>query len=391
MFPAEDDEAEFRTPSGRRSKAISAESEDHDEEEGSDEGEDEEEVGVYQGAGEEVDEGFEDGTRRSGNQISTVDGGSGGIRAEARADRTYQSQQMSEINAQKESTGYYRLVKQFVGQITAMAHGGRDPTSMQRKYQTPTLPKHTKREFMRIMRIKPKEVQRFWGPATRRNIAYSVHEYAEESDDTDAICQLVREVGSCGARHNYCSGDGRGGRDGERSEAIVVMPAGKQEELRKKIARAKARTQPWNIQTRVDAFVESQAGGTGEDGKVFRVAAKSGAKCARRMIRWLKTERRRAAYVEEQTAVLEEAAQAERERQGRWMDSGINVPSSSMYIPAPAMRRRTNPYTVHVPVLSVLIKVCGRPRSDGRELPTASGKGMRLDSGADEGDGDVRR
>lgn len=53
-----------RFRSGRRSKAISAESEDHDKEEGSDEGEDEEEAGVYQGAGEEVDEGFEDGTGR---------------------------------------------------------------------------------------------------------------------------------------------------------------------------------------------------------------------------------------------------------------------------------------------------------------------------------------
>lgn len=70
----------------------------------------------------------------SDNQTSTVDGGLGGIRAEARADRTYQSQQMSEINAQMETTGYYRLVKQFVGQITAMAHGGRDSTSMQRIY-----------------------------------------------------------------------------------------------------------------------------------------------------------------------------------------------------------------------------------------------------------------
>ena len=60
-------------------------------------------------------------------------------------------------------------------------------------FLTATLPKHTEPEFMRIMKIKPEEVQTFRGPTTRPNIAYSVHEYAEESDETDAICQLVRE------------------------------------------------------------------------------------------------------------------------------------------------------------------------------------------------------
>ncbi|OBT72512.1 hypothetical protein VF21_08652 [Pseudogymnoascus sp. 05NY08] len=47
-------------------------------------------------------------------------------------------------------------------------------------------------EFMRIMKIRPGEVETFWGPTTRPNIAHSVHEYAE-SDDTDAIYQLVEQ------------------------------------------------------------------------------------------------------------------------------------------------------------------------------------------------------
>ena len=60
-------------------------------------------------------------------------------------------------------------------------------------FLTATLPKHTKPEFMRIMKIKPEEVQTFRGPTTRRNVAYSVHEYAKGSNETEAICQLVGE------------------------------------------------------------------------------------------------------------------------------------------------------------------------------------------------------
>ncbi|KFY56414.1 hypothetical protein V496_06705 [Pseudogymnoascus sp. VKM F-4515 (FW-2607)] len=69
---------------------------------------------------------------------------------------------------------------------------------VQMVFLTATLPKHTEPEFMRIMKIKPEEVQTFRGPTTRPNIAYSVHEYAaheyaEESDETVPICQLEGE------------------------------------------------------------------------------------------------------------------------------------------------------------------------------------------------------
>lgn len=46
-------------------------------------------------------------------------------------------------------------------------------------------------EFMRIMKIRPDEAQIFRGPTTRPNNVYSDHEYAEESNETDAIWQLV--------------------------------------------------------------------------------------------------------------------------------------------------------------------------------------------------------
>ncbi|KFZ20112.1 hypothetical protein V501_00293 [Pseudogymnoascus sp. VKM F-4519 (FW-2642)] len=188
-----------------------------------------------------------------------------------------------------------------------------------------TLPKHTEPKFMRIMKIKPEEVRTFRGPTTRPNITYSVHEYTDESDETEAICQLVGEkleryaapakiivyrgsiertqelskalgchqyyrkvgdqeekeaimerwqrgdgrlivamnafglgidapdvrvviyAGDIYQMRSYSQESGRGGRDGKRSEAIVVVPAGRQEELQKKIAQAKAQTQPWKI------------------------------------------------------------------------------------------------------------------------------------------------
>ena len=58
---------------------------------------------------------------------------------------------------------------------------------------------------------------------------------------------VVVHAGDIYQMRSYSQESGRGGRDGKRSEAIVVMPAGKQEELQNKIARAKARTQPWKI------------------------------------------------------------------------------------------------------------------------------------------------
>jgi superfamily II DNA helicase RecQ len=147
---------------------------------------------------------------------------------------------------------------------------------------------------------------------------------------------------------SYSQESGRGGRDGERSEAIVVMLAGKQEELQKKIARAKARTQPWEIQSRVMQPWETKQV---EWEKMERFL--SGSKCRRIYLDSEMDDRqdrkrcedamvedgeaRRVAYVEEQRVIQEQAAQAERERQGRWVDSGIDVPSSSMSIPAPPL------------------------------------------------------
>ncbi|KFY66798.1 hypothetical protein V496_01920, partial [Pseudogymnoascus sp. VKM F-4515 (FW-2607)] len=152
---------------------------------------------------------------------------------------------------------------------------------------------------------------------------------------------------------------GRGGRDGERSEAIVVMPAGRQEELQKKIARAKARTQPWKIQSRVmrpwetkqvewekmerflsgsrcrRIYLDSEMDDR-QDRKRCEVGEERCDVCEKDDAMVEDGEARRAAYVEEQRVIQEQAAQAERERQGPWVDSGIDVPSSSRNIPVPS-------------------------------------------------------
>ncbi|KFZ23509.1 hypothetical protein V502_02010, partial [Pseudogymnoascus sp. VKM F-4520 (FW-2644)] len=335
----------------------------------------------------------------------------------------------NECHTVMDSTPDFRPQMQQLGALSTR--------EVQMVFLTATLPKHTEPEFMQIMKIKPEEVQTFQGPTTQPNIAYSVHEYAKESNETDAICWLVGEKleqytapakiivyrgtiertqelsKALGCQQYYCKvgdreekgaimerwqrGDGQlivatnafglgidapnvwvvihagdiyqmqsysqesgcGGRDGKRSEAIVVMPAGKQEELQKKIAQAKARTQLWKIQSCVMRLWETKQV---EWEKMERFL--SGSKCRRIYLDsemdnrqdWKRCEvgeeqcnvckkddamvedgeAQRAAYVEEQRAIQEQAAHAERERQGQgqWVDSGINVPSSSISIPA---------------------------------------------------------
>jgi superfamily II DNA helicase RecQ len=55
---------------------------------------------------------------------------------------------------------------------------------------------------------------------------------------------------------HYSQEGGRGGRDGNRSEAVVIIPAGKQESLQKK--QAQARRQPWKIKSWVTSEAEER-------------------------------------------------------------------------------------------------------------------------------------
>ncbi|KFZ01485.1 hypothetical protein V500_00751 [Pseudogymnoascus sp. VKM F-4518 (FW-2643)] len=169
--------------------------------------------------------------------------------------------------------------------------------------------------------------------------------------------RAVIHAGDIYQMRSYSQESGRGGTDGERSDAIVVMPAGKQEELQKKIARAKARTQPWKIQSRVMRPWEAKQV---EWEKMERFL--SGSKCRRIYLNSEMDDRqnrercevgeercdvcekddamiedgeaRQAAYIEEQRAIREQAAQDKHKRPDQWLDSGIEV-HSSMSIPAP--------------------------------------------------------
>ncbi|OBT79273.1 hypothetical protein VF21_01965 [Pseudogymnoascus sp. 05NY08] len=283
--------------------------------------------------------------------------------------------------------------------------GALSTREVQMVFLTATLPKHTEPEFMRIMKIKPEELvgeklEQYAAPAKiivyggsikqtqELSKALGCHQYYCEVGDqeekgaiierwqrgdgrlivaTNAFglgidapdVQVVIYASDIYQMWSYSQESGRGGRDGEWSEAIVVVPAGRQEELQKKIARAKAQTQPWKIQSCVMRLWEVKQV---EWEKMERFL--SGSKCRRIYLdsemddrqdqercevgeeqcdvcekddaMFEDRETQQAAYVEEQRVIQEQAAQAERERQGPWVDSGINVPSSSIYIPAPS-------------------------------------------------------
>ncbi|KFY69605.1 hypothetical protein V496_00099, partial [Pseudogymnoascus sp. VKM F-4515 (FW-2607)] len=242
---------------------------------------------------------------------------------------------------------------------------------------TATLPNHTEPKFMRIMKIKPEEVQTFRGATTRRNIAYSVHKYADESDETDAICKLVgekleqyaapakiivyggsiertQELSKALGCHQYYR------EVGDREEKGAIMERWQRGDGRLIVATnafglgidapdvrvaggvAEEDSTGQSADTTVedpesrDAAVGDQAGGVGEDREVFERQCEVGEErcdvCEKDDAIVEDSEARRVAYVEEQGAIQEQAAQAERERQGRWVDSGIDVPNSSMRI-----------------------------------------------------------
>ena len=129
----------------------------------------------------------------------------------------------------------------------------------------------------------------------------------------------------------------------------MVMPAGKQEALQKKQARARARTQPWRIQSRIMSaqeekqvewdkmerflvgekcrriFLDAEMDGRGYDDRSQRVRCEEGEErcdvCETDDATAERIEAQRRAYVEEQ------------EGQDQWTDSGIEVPSSSIPLP----------------------------------------------------------
>ncbi|KFY98080.1 hypothetical protein V500_01806 [Pseudogymnoascus sp. VKM F-4518 (FW-2643)] len=259
--------------------------------------------------------------------------------------------------------------------------GALSTREVQMVFLTATLPKHTEPEFMQIMKIKPEEVRRFGDP--RRGLTLRIR-FMSDRDEKGAIMErwqrgdgrliVATNAFSLGIDAPDVRESGRGGRDGKRSEAIVVMPAGKQEELQNKIARAKARTQPWKIRSRVRR-PGGQAGGVEEDGEGFKWhvyiwtarwttnKTGTGARLGKSVAMFITLlccrkahnarfasrasekndaiteglDAQQAAFIEEERVNQEQVIQDERKRQGRWLDSGIDVPSSSIGIPPRAV------------------------------------------------------
>ncbi|KFZ23111.1 hypothetical protein V502_02410, partial [Pseudogymnoascus sp. VKM F-4520 (FW-2644)] len=209
--------------------------------------------------------------------------------------------------------------------------GALSTQEVQMVFLTATLPKHTEPEFMQIMKIKLEEVQTFRGPTTQPNIAYSIHEYAEESNETEAICQLVGEKleqyaapakiivyggtiertqelsKALGCHHWQAGGVAEEDSTGQSADTTVEDPESRDVAIARwttdRIGKGEVGEEQCDVCKKDDAMVEDR-------------------------------EAQRAAYIEEQRANREQAAQAECKSQGQWVDSRIDVPSSSMSIPA---------------------------------------------------------
>ncbi|KAK6591474.1 hypothetical protein H4I95_12188 [Botrytis cinerea] len=263
-----------------------------------------------------------------------------------------------------------------------------DGKGVQMVYLTATLPPHVEAEFMNIMRIKADDVHMFRSPTSRPNIAYSVVEYEEDEfgrGDIAAVCRLVeqkleeyaapakiivyscsiittqevssaldchayyRDVGDAAVKdeirkawesadgrvvvatnafglgidrpdvrvvvhigpiyqmRNYSQESGRAGRDGKRSDAIILMPVGRQEALQKAHEQAQRRPATFHISMTVKEKqrIEQQ--------KVERFASD--------------------AMMDELEAQQQAYIHREQEKQDRFTDSAIHMPTSSIPFP----------------------------------------------------------
>jgi hypothetical protein len=59
-------------------------------------------------------------------------------------------------------------------------------------FLTATLPSRIQGEFIRVIKINPREVHMFWALTTYANIAYSVFEHDPDKDKADAVCRLIQ-------------------------------------------------------------------------------------------------------------------------------------------------------------------------------------------------------
>jgi len=183
------------------------------------------------------------------------------------------------------------------------------------------------------------EIRKAWESADGR-VVVATNAFGLGIDRPDV--RVVVHIGPIYQMRNYSQESGRAGRDGKRSEAIILMPVGRQEALQK--AHEQAQRRPAKFHISMTAKEKQRI----EQQKVERFA--SGAVCRRvyldremdgRMDRVrCEDEEERCDVCQASDAMMDELeaqrqaySHREQEKQDRLTDSAINMPTSSIPFP----------------------------------------------------------
>jgi superfamily II DNA helicase RecQ len=183
------------------------------------------------------------------------------------------------------------------------------------------------------------EIRKAWESADGR-VVVATNAFGLGIDRPDV--RVVVHIGPIYQMRNYSQESGRAGRDGKRSEAIILMPVGRQEALQKAHKQAQRRPAKFHIsmtakekqrieQQKVERFV-SGAGcrrvylDREMDGRMDRVRCEDEEErcdvCQASDVMMDDLEAQRRAYI-----------QQEQEKQDQLMDSAIDMPTSSVPFP----------------------------------------------------------
>ena len=183
------------------------------------------------------------------------------------------------------------------------------------------------------------EIRKAWESADGR-VVVATNAFGLGIDRPDV--RVVVHIGPIYQMRNYSQESGRAGRDGKRSEAIILMPVGRQEALQKAHEQAQRRPAKFHIsmtakekqrieQQKVERFVSGAACrrvylDREMDGRINRVRCED--------------EEEHCDVCQESDAIMDgleaqrrACIQREQEKQDRLMDSAIHMPTSSVPFP----------------------------------------------------------
>jgi RecQ family ATP-dependent DNA helicase len=203
------------------------------------------------------------------------------------------------------------------------------------------------------------EIRKAWESADGR-VVVATNAFGLGIDRPDV--RVVIHIGAIYQMRSYSQESGRAGRDGQRSEAIVLMPIGRQEALQKAHEQAQQRPAKFHIsmttkekqrieQQKVERFVSGAACrriylDREMDGRVDRVRCEDEEErcdvCRESDAMMDELEAQRQAYVHEEQ--VEQDKRDRQNKQDQWIDSGIGIRSSSMAFPTIASDGFDGPY-----------------------------------------------